>query len=293
MISWRAISSACCTSGFLAMPARFASCAMTSLLISTSRTRARNSTESCAPRAACCLITNSARVRGIATPFTVATGPSPVAGGAVAAGLAGGLAGSFVGNCACASASAGIAAAAIAARRLLFISFLSCFSGSRFVSRPARALRFRARGSGDSSDRGAHRRPSDAAPPYFFLKKPARRSPAASACCPPGRRPHGRHAARCCRSARAPAARAPRAGCGSRPRRSLLLALVLGVARDEHCLSDNEQQHQPRAAEQLEVHPCVGREAERDKQIRGAHEGEEADPAPVQLRPDRIGQRDL
>ena len=68
---------------------------------------------------------------------------------------------------------------------------------------------------------------------------------------------------------------------------------MFDVLGQEKSLCDHEQQHQSHAAEQLEIDPDIGRKAVGDEQIRGAHEGEKACPAPVQPRPDRLGQHDL
>jgi hypothetical protein len=106
-ISSARFNSICCwTSGRLATPLRLASWTSSSLLISASRTPARSCSLSFAPRATCCLITDSRRERGIATPFTVAIGPVAGTPAGAAAGLAGALAGSLVGSWASARAGA-------------------------------------------------------------------------------------------------------------------------------------------------------------------------------------------
>src|SRR5688500_2794549 len=79
----------------------------------------------------------------------------------------------------------------------------------------------------------------------------------------------------------------------SAARRSRILAATLILFFDEprqdQRQGEHEDEHQPHAAEELEVHPVVGRIVVGDVQVERAHEGEEADPAPVQAPPDRIG----
>src|SRR6266403_245165 len=83
---------------------------------------------------------------------------------------------------------------------------------------------------------------------------------------------------------------APRGAAGCARPRSLLLFDVPG---EEQRLHDHEDQHQAHAAEQLEIDPQVGGIVVGHVQVRGAHESEESDPAPVEPRPHRLGQLHL
>src|SRR5918999_3107882 len=77
----------------------------------------------------------------------------------------------------------------------------------------------------------------------------------------------------------------------SAARRSRILAstsiFLFDEAGKDQRLREHEEQHQAHAAEQLEVDPVVGGEVVRHVEVEGAHQGEEADPAQVEARPDR------
>ena len=77
-------------------------------------------------------------------------------------------------------------------------------------------------------------------------------------------------------------------------KRSLVLGILIAVgavsivvAAQQQALGDDEYQHQPGGAEQLEVDPGFGREVIGDIEVDGAHCREEGGPAQVQIPPDR------
>src|SRR5579864_6643997 len=63
----------------------------------------------------------------------------------------------------------------------------------------------------------------------------------------------------------------------------------LYVARQEQRLHDHEREHQSHAAEELEVDPGIRREIVGDVEVDRAHDGKEADPAPVEPPPRGVG----
>src|SRR5439155_9100134 len=69
--------------------------------------------------------------------------------------------------------------------------------------------------------------------------------------------------------------------------------LLLDVAGEKYRLQHDEYEHQPHAAEELEIDPGIGREVVGDEQIGRSHEDEEARPAPVEAGPDAVGHAHL